>query len=442
MKRKLLSVLMALCLILTLLPTAVFAEELTPPEESGEQQEEQIKEPSTPEKEPDDPEKEQEGEEDLQPSDGDPELPAGDGEDERDPQTPEDGVQDPTGEEIPENGSTSVPNEVPLQEIILLEESAVTMEQNGGTTEYDSVSAAIDATQAYNKDTNKGLYTITLNENLAEDVVIPEGRYIKIDLNGHTLTNKESHTIFNNSTRITIVDTSAEKTGVVDNISHGRGAVYNNINAAITLQGGSYTRSQEASTGSDASGSNSWYVLKNFGTMTIKDGVTVKFSDSNSGLYSSLIGNGWQNSSAAEAGSNGEPKSNAGGKQAKLTINGGTFTGGQITVKNDDYGELTITGGNFKQPGESRYAVYNANTATISGGTFTAESTVVGSDYFAGGANTGKLTISKGTFTSESSGTAISMGAGADLTLTGGTFQTRGDGSSYVAGSIIQNSAA
>ena len=204
MKRKLLSVLMALCLILTLLPTAVFAEELTPPEESGEQQEEQIKEPSTPEKEPDDPEKEQEGEEDLQPSDGDPELPAGDGEDERDPQTPEDGVQDPTGEEIPENGSTSVPNEVPLQEIILLEESAVTMEQNGGTTEYDSVSAAIDATQAYNKDTNKGLYTITLNENLAEDVVIPEGRYIKIDLNGHTLTNKESHTIFNNSTRITI----------------------------------------------------------------------------------------------------------------------------------------------------------------------------------------------------------------------------------------------
>ncbi len=99
------------------------------------------------------------------------------------------------------------------------------------------------------------------------------------------------------------MDTSAEKTGVVDNISHGRGAVYNNINAAITLQGGSYTRSQEASTGSDASGSNSWYVLKNFGTMTIKDGVTVKFSDSNSGLYSSLIGNGWQNSSAAEAGS-------------------------------------------------------------------------------------------------------------------------------------------
>ena len=33
------------------------------------------------------------------------------------------------------------------------------------------------------------------------------------------------------------MDTSAEKTGVVDNISHGRGAVYNNINAAITLQG-------------------------------------------------------------------------------------------------------------------------------------------------------------------------------------------------------------
>lgn len=434
MKRKLLSILMAICLMLTLLPTAAFAEETPLTGENGEQQEESLEEPSEPEKEPVDPEKEQEGEEDFQPGGGDPELPTGEGEDEKTPQTPENGSQDPNGgeEESPANGGIPVPNEVPLQEIVLLEESAVTMEQNGETAGYDSISAAIDATKAYNKDTNKGLYTITLNENFAEDVVIPDGRNIKIDLNGHTLTNVESHTIFNNSTRITIVDTSAEKTGVVDNISHGRGAVYNNINAAITLQGGTYTRSQEASTGSDASGNNSWYVLKNFGTMTIKDGVTVKFSDDNSGLYSSLIGNGWQNSSAAENGSNGEPKPSAGGNQAKLTINGGTFTGGQITVKNDDYGELTITGGNFTQPGENRYAVYNANTAKISGGTFTAQSTVVGSDYFAGEANTGKLTISKGTFTSESSGTAISMGAGADLTLTGGTFQTQGDGSSYV----------
>lgn len=86
----------------------------------------------------------------------------------------------PPGRKSLKMAAPPVPNEVPLQEIILLEESAVTMEQNGGTTEYDSVSAAIDATQAYNKDTNKGLYTITLNENLAEDVVIPEGRYIKI----------------------------------------------------------------------------------------------------------------------------------------------------------------------------------------------------------------------------------------------------------------------
>ena len=175
MKRKLLSILMAICLILTLLPTAAFAEETPLTGENGEQQEESLEEPSDPEKEPVDPEKEQEGEEDFQPGGGDPELPTGEGEDEKTPQTPENGSQEPTGgeEESPANGGIPVPNEVPLQEIVLLEESAVTMEQNGETAGYDSISAAIGATQAYNKDTNKGLYTITLNENLAEDVVIP-----------------------------------------------------------------------------------------------------------------------------------------------------------------------------------------------------------------------------------------------------------------------------
>ena len=127
MKRKLLSVLMALCLILTLLPTAVFAEELTPrknPENSRKSRSRSLrllKRSQTIR------EKEQEEKRTFSPSDGDLELPAGDGEDERDPQTPEDGAGPPPGRKSLKNGSTSVPNEVPLQEIILLEESAVTM---------------------------------------------------------------------------------------------------------------------------------------------------------------------------------------------------------------------------------------------------------------------------------------------------------------------------
>ena len=80
----------------------------------------------------------------------------------------------------------------------------------------------------------------------------------------------------------------------------------------------------------------------------MNDGVTVKFSDTNPGLYSSLVASGWQDAAAAEAGTNGEPKPSAGGNKATLAINGGTFIGGQITVKNDDYGVLKVKGGTIK----------------------------------------------------------------------------------------------
>ena len=306
---------------------------------------------------------------------------------------------------------------------------AVTMTQNGSSGVYDTITAAINATKKYDFSTNKRQYVITLNADCTEDVTIPADRSIKIDLNGHTLTNVSGHTITNNSTRTYITDTSTGKTGVVDNVTHGKGAIYNNINANITLQGGTYTRSQEASTSSSNPGGNSWYVIKNFGTMTIQDGVTVKFSDSNNGVYSSLIGNGWQNCMSAESGSS-EPKPSEGGKKATLTIRGGTFIGGQITIKNDDYGVLSISGGRFTQPSDNRYAVLNNNTATISGGTFNSKAAVVGSLHYDGGANTGDITIKGGTFTSESSN-AISVGAGADLTLTSGTFST-GSNTAYV----------
>ena len=300
-------------------------------------------------------------------------------------------------------------------------EGPVTMTQSGGTeSSYESIMEAIAATGEY-QSTNRGQYVITLNEDRTEDVVIPANRSIKIDLNGHRLTNVAGHTITNNSTRTYITDTSLEKTGTVDSILHGKGAVYNNINANITLQGGTYTRSLEASTSDENSGGNSWYVLKNFGTMSIQNGVTVKFSDENPGVYSSLIGNGWQSWSQAEAGTNGEPKPSQGGNKATLTIRGGNFTGGQITVKNDDYGVLTIHGGVFTQPSEDRYAVLNNNEAAISGGTFQSQGATVGSLHYDGGANTGGLTISNGSFTS-ATGNAVYMGSGADLALTGGTF--------------------
>ena len=101
-------------------------------------------------------------------------------------------------------------------------------------------------------------------------LTIPENTTVSINLNNHKLTNKDgNHTIVNNGA-LTITGR-----GTVDNVSNGTAALYNNAGATATLNGGTYTRSKEAGKSADNSGGNSYYTLKNFGTMTINSGVTV-----------------------------------------------------------------------------------------------------------------------------------------------------------------------
>ena len=159
-------------------------------------------------------------------------------------------------------------------------------------------------------------------------------------MNGHTLTNtNDRHTIENHGT-LTIIGN-----GTVDNISHGRGAIYNYPEGIVTLNGGTYTRSKEAGSDADTNGGNSWYTIKNYGTMTINAGVTVNQGAEGNGKYSSLIANGWFDISNSPA--NNEPKP-INGQTAKLIINGGNLSSGLWVVKNDDNGETIINGGTIK----------------------------------------------------------------------------------------------
>ena len=112
---------------------------------------------------------------------------------------------------------------------------------------YVSLQSAIDAVPTGE--------TITLLCDVTESVVIPEGKEVTIDLNGKTITNIDGkHTITNNGT-LTI---SGE--GTVDNVSHGKAALYNN--GVAVLNGGVYSRSLEAGTATGANG-NSWYTIFN-----------------------------------------------------------------------------------------------------------------------------------------------------------------------------------
>ena len=229
--------------------------------------------------------------------------------------------------------------------------------------------------------------TVTLLKNTTEDITIASDKTVTLDLAGHKLTNVSGHTITNNGTLFVTGN------GTVDNIAHGKGALYNNTGATATLNGGTFTRSAEKGTASpDSANGNSWYTVKNYGTMTINSNVTI----TNTGSHSSAVANGWFDGS--KAGSNGEPIYTT---NAVLTINGGNISGGKITVKNDDYGTLTITGGSISQPLNGLYCIYNANVTAISGGNVNGP--VGNYNGTSTEADQGKFSISGGYYTSDPS---------------------------------------
>ena len=250
-----------------------------------------------------------------------------------------------------------------------------------GETEYATLQEAVDAADGK---------TVQLLTNVTVSITIESGKTVTLDLNGNTLTNEAGkHTITNNGT-LTIVDTSAEKSGKVDNVSHGKGAV---VNYGVTvLNGGTFDRSLENGTYSPyGNGGNSWYTIANYGKMEINAGVTAY----NKGGYSSMIRNGGEEI-------NGEIP------VCELTINGGTFNGGVNTVKNDEGGVLVVNGGNFSNT--AQYVIMNWHKTTINNGTFKT-------------LNTAKAVL----FTSNYGGEANAAASAGELTITGGTFKRATD---------------
>jgi len=245
---------------------------------------------------------------------------------------------------------------------------------------------------------------IILTEDTAMDVVIAEGANVTLDLNGYTLTNVSSHTILNKGT-LKVIDSSAEKTGKVDNITHQKAAIYN-IGVA-TLDEGTYVRSKEAGKDANTNGENSYYTILNHGTMTVNSGVKVY----NNGHFSSLLDNGYYNWKAQD-----------GIENPTLTINGGVFDGGLNTLKNDDNAILEVNGGIFKN--YTQAALQNHNVAKITGGVFDAADVYAVSNCgcdVEGGHDVGKLEITGGTFNGD---VARATGDKGIITITGGTFSS------------------
>lgn len=283
-----------------------------------------------------------------------------------------------------EGGSTTAPD---------------TPAENEGVKTIDELNAAITA--AGETET-----TIKLAADITGDVGVPEKANITIDLNGKKITNSVGHTIMNNGT-LTI-----EGEGTVDNITHGKAALYNK--GTVTLNGGTFDRTQENGQSDSSSGGNSYYTIKNVGNMTINEGVNVLTAKGNGelGRFSSLVANGYYNGTTYD--------NDKGEEKPTLTINNGTFSGGLNTIKNDDRAELTINNGTFKNFYQA--TVQNHNIATINGGTYKAASDA---------SSTGKETY--GVYNC-GCGANIDLGT---LTVTGGIFE----GADYAIADVSSQTA-
>ena len=248
---------------------------------------------------------------------------------------------------------------------------------------------------------------------------------VTINLNGFTITNDPSAESTGDTFTVNLgSNLTISGEGTVDNTSHGKAAIYNN--GTVTLNGGTYTRSAENSS------DNSYYVILNHGKMTINEGVNIVSSSTSS----SLINTGYRDYLAIEDERAGYIEGK-GQEFPQLIINGGTFEGGVITIKNDLNGTLEINGGNFTNSKEGN--IQNAYITTIKGGNFKYKS---GKNHIAsvyvGGADApyskGETTINDGTF---EGGTILAEGAEAgkaSMTVNGGSFYCNFSNSSGKSG--------
>ena len=194
-----------------------------------------------------------------------------------------------------------------------------------GQTHFDTVQEAIDAAASGE--------TVTLLRDTAENVTVAADDTLTLDLDGWCLQNADGHTITNYGTLVLTGD------GVVDNVTHAKGALYNAGTTAI--ENCTLTRSAEAGSAPDNSGGNSWYVVFNAagGTLRLESGARVLGT---SGFSSCLRNDG------------------------ELTICGGSIEQPDFIALKNDSGVLTMTDGYLYSNDQ---ALQNWSCAVISGGT-------------------------------------------------------------------------
>lgn len=225
-----------------------------------------------------------------------------------------------------------------------------------------------------------GVGEIILAEDITENIVVPAGQTVIIDLAGHRLSNDDSvaeYTITNSGTLL--IKDSVGGGSVYNANAPMKGCLVNLKGGIVEIDGGEFATDAPRSTGA-------WYYIVNMGVkMTINDAKVLGVAPN-----ASTVRNGFYTDAEKEA-------NYVEGQYPMLIINGGEFTGNLIPIKNDEGGKLEINGGVFEGPSE---CVLNWNVAKITGGTYTSpeDKYVIFSGAYTTDISEGKLEVTGGTF--------------------------------------------
>ena len=248
-----------------------------------------------------------------------------------------------------------------------MEKVAVLMDGEG----YATIAEAIEAARGGDD------ISLTLYDDLVENVVIPAGKTVVLNLNGKTITAEKDNTI-ENIGNLTI---NGEGSIVADAM---RTALRNRSGATLTVNGGTIF-------------SVSGTALNSAGTLIVNGGT---FTTDGGGQAATLTGNS--------------------------TITGGKFitnTSATSTASNAItamVGELTIKGGTF-EAGKQAIAASAGATVIIEGGDFSVRSYAGGNILYGDQA---KIIVSGGTFKAPNSDTveAVNVTASGSAEISGGEF--------------------
>jgi hypothetical protein len=186
---------------------------------------------------------------------------------------------------------------------------------------------------------------IILSRDIAENLTIPNGKIINLDLNGYKITNKlELDTI-----RVELGGTlNLYGSGTIDNITKNKAPIFNN--GSCIIKDTTITKSREE-----------YYAILNHGRMVLGAGVTCILG---ANALSSNVVNGYYNYASTDERLGHVLNTNL--ANPSIIINGGSYIGGQNVFKNDDGGIATINNGEFIHTKESDgAALFNVNQLSV-----------------------------------------------------------------------------